>query len=469
MAVSLSNSPKTLSSSWIPAALPSCEMQRVQELTQMGVVRQSTNAPLTWDAIHNLSHDNLTGLPLGHLFHARVDYLLEKTENNFAVVIINCNRFRFINNLYGHQAADMLLQVLARRLQRMHQPSVFLARLRGDRFGLILNKAHHHLAKAFLENLEAELSKAVRYKGQRYQLGFSVAVQWRGAEHDPLRTATTLIADAETTLQHAVRQQQESFVSVVEQPAVCLNQQMSLAATLQDQLTASTLALTVTPIVNLRTGAAHSYHVAPTLQMNGEDVPFETLMLHAERAGIMNALQQHVFAKSIERYAAANVERTYLNIPISPMDISNQGLANYLSTLMRKHNLPSHSVRLDVHTPKPTRCWQQAIEDLFELQQIGTPFHAARQNGRSQHANNISGQSRQRVYWIPGSLLERALKKPSEQQMLTTLVDLARSLGIDTMASRVTSQAQADLALQSGMLYGCGPAIAGDVPLTMVR
>lgn len=349
MAVSLSNSPETLSSSWIPAALPSCEMQRVQELTQMGVVRPSTNAPLTWDAIHNLSHDHLTGLPLGHLFHARVDYLLE-----------------------------------------------------------------------------AELNKAAR-------------------------------------------QQQESFVSVVEQPAVCLNQRLSLAAALQEQLAASTLPLQVTPIVNLRTGAAHSYHVAPMMQMNGEDVPFETLMLHAERAGIMNALQQHVFAKSIERYAAANVERTYLNIPISPMDISNQGLANYLSTLMRKHNLPSHSVRLDVHTPKPTRCWQQAIEDLFELQQIGTPFHAARQNGRSQHANNISGQSRQRVYWIPGSLLERALKKPSEQQMLTTLVDLARSLGIDTMASRVTSQAQADLALQSGMLYGCGPAIAGDVPLTMVR
>jgi len=110
----------------------------------LGIVQDVTETYLAQDKIRHLAYyDALTGLPNRTLFHDRLDYLLKmckRNTNKLAILIIDLDRFKNINDSLGHDIGDKFLQSVANRLKQITRETDTMARLGGDEFILILDR-----------------------------------------------------------------------------------------------------------------------------------------------------------------------------------------------------------------------------------------------------------------------------------------------------------------------------------------
>ena len=124
-------------------------------------------------------HDSLTGLANRALFRDRLEQSLARSSRSgdqLAVLFVDLDGFKQVNDTLGHGAGDELLQVVACRFATTVRPADTLARLGGDEFALLLEQADENLAVAVAERLLGELSGAVEIGGREMALGASIGV-----------------------------------------------------------------------------------------------------------------------------------------------------------------------------------------------------------------------------------------------------------------------------------------------------
>lgn len=458
--------PTPASSFWIPADLPDNDSDRLDALNSMGLLPLDAKRSLTWQAVQSLTYDPLTKLPGARLFEARIKHLVQASDNRFAVIMINCQRFRLINEIYGKTAADAVLRTITRRLQRLKQPSAFLARLRDDRFGILLNKAHQHLADEFIHQLIQTLDKPMRYKGHRYRLGFSLGINWR--QQSEQESASHLMLAAEEALRRAASHAQHAYVSVAEQPALASGNQTTIAEKFAAALHDETLPIHIQPMLNMRTNQVYHYHAFATWHDNGEQLPQSTLHGLAERAGLMPQLTEYVLKHAIQRFAKANHKNAYLCVKLSHQDLANTRLTEIALEHMQTCGLDEYRLQLELNDENNASDWHSIVNDLFRLAQAA-PARYPRRQAISQSGPHGDVLQVNRTYLLQRPTMARALRGLADMQMLKASIDMARSLGIDVMADGVDSSQLRDCALELGVLYGGGPLFSQPVPLNYLR
>jgi diguanylate cyclase (GGDEF)-like protein/PAS domain S-box-containing protein len=128
---------------------------------------------------HMSRHDALTDLPNGRNFTDRLAFTLDRAatmEDRFAVLCIDLDRFKEINDVFGHQVGDEVLREVSRRL-RAAAEGAFVARIGGDEFALIAAEGPQPTAAAALANrLLAAAAEEIEIAGQRFRVGLSIGV-----------------------------------------------------------------------------------------------------------------------------------------------------------------------------------------------------------------------------------------------------------------------------------------------------
>ncbi|TML93700.1 MAG: EAL domain-containing protein [Actinobacteria bacterium] len=145
---------------------------------------------------HQAFHDGLTGLANRALFHDRLDQALARSERShdaLAVLIVDLDRFKQVNDSLGHGSGDGLLQQLAQRFSEVIRPSDTLARLGGDEFALLLDGAGQvialEIAHRLLERLRDPVSVATRELVLDASVGIAVHAGGPGASEELVRRA----------------------------------------------------------------------------------------------------------------------------------------------------------------------------------------------------------------------------------------------------------------------------------------
>ncbi|MGX5915294.1 diguanylate cyclase domain-containing protein [Aliidiomarina sp. Khilg15.8] len=458
--------PSSVSNFWIPADLPDNDSERLDALNHMGLLPLDAKRSLTWQAVQSLTYDPLTKLPGSRLFEARIQHLLQASDNRFAVIMINCQRFRLINEIYGKKAADAVLLTVTRRLQRLKQPSAFVARLRDDRFGILLSKAHQHLADEFIRQLTQALDRPMRYKGHHYRLGFGIGINWR--QQGENNSASHLLLSAEEALRSAGRRAQNTYVSVYEQPVVTTDSHTTVEDKFATALRDETLSIQIRPTLNMRTQQVYHYHAFATWQDNGEDIPAETLHGVAERAGLMPQLTEYVLKHAIKQFAAAKPGNAYLCVKLSHLDLTNTRLTEMALKYMQLHGMEDYRLQLELNDDNNASDWHAIVNDLFRLSQAELVRYPRRQAITSS-GPDVGVLQVNKTYLLRRTTMLRALDNLSDMQMLKASVDMARSLGIDVMAEGIDSSQLRDCALELGILCGSGPLFGEPVPLNFLR
>ncbi|HAV58072.1 MAG: hypothetical protein A2003_05030 [Acinetobacter sp. GWC1_38_13] len=145
---------------------------------------QKENRQLSFKA----HHDQLTTLPNRHFFYEELLNIFENANyrENSALIFIDNNKFKVINDRYGHLAGDAVLREMALRLKQSVRQEDFIARLGGDEFAIILHSIHHadHL-EAIAEGLLASCTEPLDFNGEIIHFGFSLGIAFSQYAENP--------------------------------------------------------------------------------------------------------------------------------------------------------------------------------------------------------------------------------------------------------------------------------------------
>ena len=149
--------------------------QLLDEIQSWHTHLQNENSQLSYQ----VQHDHLTGLANRHYFHQRVYHLFEdsKQRNRSALVFIDNNNFKSINDQHGHLVGDEVLKEMANRLKSNIRQQDFVARLGGDEFAIILNSVNTiENLSTIAENLLKCCERPLIYKDQEIHFSFSLGI-----------------------------------------------------------------------------------------------------------------------------------------------------------------------------------------------------------------------------------------------------------------------------------------------------
>jgi diguanylate cyclase (GGDEF)-like protein/PAS domain S-box-containing protein len=341
------------------------------------VVRDITERTYAEEQIKHLAyHDALTTLPNRLLFKDRVSVAIshaQRHESRVAILFLDLDRFKVINDSLGHNIGDQLLQAVAARVQSCVRDSDTVARLGGDEFTLLLPE----LAQAEDAALVAQkVLEAVRYpfhiEGREFYITTSIGISVF-PEDGP--DAETLIKSADTAMYQAKEQGRDNyqlFNAVVNAKAL---QRIALEHGLRRSLSHHELAVHYQPIFDLRTGRITGMEAL--LRWTHPEmgpIPPATFIPLAEAIGVMIPIgtwAMRVACAQAKEWHDAGFSTLSLAVNLSVCQLQQPDLVNLVREILAETGLPARMLELEITESTAMQSPEASIRTLFELKRLG--------------------------------------------------------------------------------------------------
>jgi diguanylate cyclase (GGDEF)-like protein/PAS domain S-box-containing protein len=275
--------------------------------------------------LYQANHDALTGLPNRNLFRDHLSLALIQARRNqerVAVLFLNLDRFKHVNDLFGHAKADELLRQVGERIQRCLRGGDTLARFVGDEF-LLLNASikSEEDVLAMIERINKELAEPFKISGKNVHLSISAGIALL-PEHG--ETADALIRHANIALYHGRLSGSNSRSFFMQEMGESADQRLNLQSDLRHAIRHDQFELYYQPQVDIRDRQVKG--VEALIRWNHPEMgllpPGEFLSL-AEEADLIGDLGEWVIrtvCKAIRQWDARGIAPPRVAINISPRD-----------------------------------------------------------------------------------------------------------------------------------------------------
>ncbi|MCC7230128.1 MAG: EAL domain-containing protein [Fimbriimonadaceae bacterium] len=204
---------------------------------------------------HQAFHDALTGLPNRSLFMDRLSHSLVKAHRHgdgVAVIFMDLDDFKFVNDSLGHEAGDQLLRQVGGRISKCLRPEDTIARLGGDEFTILLEGLHEvGEVQAIARRIVEEFRLPFDLPQGEACIGTSIGIAYSAAGN---YSPDVLLRDADTAMYHAKNQGKNSCVVFDLTMNDAVNERIGLETGLRRSLSRSELFLVYQPIVDLESG-----------------------------------------------------------------------------------------------------------------------------------------------------------------------------------------------------------------------
>jgi diguanylate cyclase (GGDEF)-like protein/PAS domain S-box-containing protein len=305
---------------------------------------------------HDAFHDGMTGLPNRALFLDRVGQLIALTRRRpglrFAVLYLDLDRFKTVNDSLGHGAGDRLLLAITQRLKRWLGPADTLSRLGGDEFGILIEDvASEQEAIAFAERLMGSFAAPVIVDRQEIFTSASIGIAMNGPDYE---RPDSLLRDADLAMHRAKSQgtgQIEVFTKPMHDRAVTL---MLLENDLRAAVEREEVVPYYQPIVDLRTGRIAGFealarwrHPRRGLVGPGDFIPL------AEETGLIVPIGTQVLRAACLQMAAwrqrfPSMRRLSISVNVSARQFADPGLIKCVTEILEEAGVDNRQLKLEI-------------------------------------------------------------------------------------------------------------------------
>ncbi len=328
--------------------------------------------------LHNAFYDALTGLPNRALLMDRLEHTWMRVERNrdnlFAVMFLDLDRFKVINDSLGHNVGDKLLTSVAKRLRDCVRPSDTVARLGGDEFVILLEDANEaddvrHAAERIQETLKNP------FVIDNTEIFMSCSIGITLSSTDDYLRAEDLLRDADTAMYKAKskgKARYEFFEQSMHARAVTM---LHLESELRRALEREEFCLHYQPIVSLHSRRITSVealirwvHPRRGLVMPGEFLPF------AEEVGLIIPIGQWVIRQACRQIKAWNdsgVPPLSVAVNISPRELKQKGFVDIVSGILRETSLRPDLLDLEITESAIIENPGDIVKILLQLKALG--------------------------------------------------------------------------------------------------
>ncbi len=393
-------------------------------------------------------YDPLTGLANRSLFTTLFDQAISRSErhqHSLALLFLDLDRFKQVNDSLGHDAGDLLLQQVAQRLRSRTRDGDTISRLGGDEFTVILEEIDESREAAIVaQKLVNALSKPFTINGHEVFIGTSIGV---ALYPDSADNATALLKRADMAMYQAKAQGRNNYQFFTPKMQLDVTQALDLENRLRHALARNEFSLHYQPQVNISNGQIIGLEALLRWQPDGKAfVPPAEFISIAEETGLIVPIGEWVL-----RQACAQVQRWYvsgqlkqevsISVNLSVRQLENISLLSTLNEILAETGLKPSQLELEITESAVMKDPDIAIEVLQGISRQGI------QVSLDDFGTGYSSLSYLKLLPLDVLKIDRSFVNdigvnPSDDAILKTIIELSENLNLRVVAEGVETAAQ---------------------------
>lgn len=398
--------------------------------------------------LHNAYHDVLTGLPNRALFMERLQRSLDRAKDRqdylFAVLFLDVDRFKVVNDSLGHQVGDQLLVAIARRLEGSLRPGDMVARLGGDEFAIVLD--HLKLAAdatQAAERIQKELGSPFSLSGHEVFASVSIGI---AVSLTPYDKPEDFIRNADTAMYRAKDQGRgrfEVFDKEMHARAIAL---LELETDLRKAIARDEFKIHYQPIVSLENWRIAGFEALLRWEHPERGfIPPAKFIPVAEETGLIIPIGQWVLAEACKQLR--EWQQKYpsdppltISVNLSGKQFSHPNLIEEISNILADTGLDARSLKIEITESAIIENIELATAILKQLKSLGIRISL------DDFGTGYSSLSYLHRFPIDTLKIDRSfvtrMNLPKNSEIVQTIVTLAVNLGMDVIAEGVETREQ---------------------------
>lgn len=408
---------------------------------------------------HLANHDPLTNLPNRVLLYDRIEQAIKKAEqlhHKSALLLIDLDHFKYINDSIGHNLGDLLIKQASDRLTSISRADTTIARLGGDEFVLVLPELWSlEEVGIFTSQVHSQFQQPFILEDKKYQLTVSVGVS---IYPDDAQTIEMFMRHADVAMFKAKaegRNRTRFFSDELEQQIIHRHQ---LELLLRETLTNQQLQVYYQPKLCLETGALLGAEALARMQNHqGQWVsPMEFIPL-AEETGLITELGQQVLRMACEQ--CLSWQQLGYQVPVSvniaAAQFADPLLVKQISSLMAELQMPARLLELEVTESALMLDVSKTQSMLSQLKAAGICI-SIDDFGTGYSSLSYLKKFQVDVLKIDKSFVQEMLIDKGDMEIVKAVISLAQSMNLQLIAEGIELEAQKDKLQELGCEMGQG-------------
>lgn len=426
--------------------------------------------------LHDAFHDGLTGLANRALFmdHLRmtIERCKSKHSNYYAVLFLDFDHFKVINDSLGHAEGDALLKQIARRLESVTRTGDLLARLGGDEFVILLTEMLEiNDAILVAERIQEDLKKPFDLSGNEVFSSVSIGI---ALSTDGYSQAEDMLRDADISMYSAKTSGRSRYQVFNEDMRTQATTRLQLETELRQALERQEFEIFYQPILNLGTQAIKGFEALvrwrhPT---RGTISPDEFIPT-AEESGLILPLGRWILGESCRQLRAwqetlPQAESLVISVNLSSKQFLQSDLADQVAEVLESTGLPSRCLKLEITESYLIENSDRAVKVMNRLREIGVEL-SLDDFGTGYSSLSYLHRLPVNSLKIDRSFVSRMSESEEHSEIVRTIVKLAQNLKMDVIAEGIETEEQLDQLNELNCGFGQGYLFARPMEADMAE
>ena len=413
--------------------------------------------------LHDAFHDALTSLPNRALLMDHLKLALARSQRSeksmFAVIYLDLDRFKVINDSLGHMIGDQLLIGIARRLENILRPGDTIARLGGDEFTILLEDIQdRNYVIQIAERIQSEISAPFSLSGRDVFTTVSIGIAISSKDY---KQTEDVLRDADTAMYRAKalgKARYEVFDKGMHDQATKL---LQVETDLRRALERAEFFVFYQPIMSLGTGELRGFEALVRWRhpQRGFISPVEFIPV-AEETGMIVQIGEYVLREACQQMQKWQVilpsdPPLFISVNLSVKQFSQPDLVERVAAILNETKLDAKHLKLEITESAVMENVEDATELLTQLRNLGLRI------SMDDFGTGYSSLSHLRRFPIDTLKIDRSFvtqmaEDDENAEIVRTIVGLAQNLGMDVVAEGVETPEQIETLKSLGCEYGQG-------------
>lgn len=407
-------------------------------------------------------YDTLTGLANRRLFRNRLEYLLAnltRGQGGVALMLIDLDHFKNINDTRGHDSGDDFLCEVADRLRGCVRQSDTVARLGGDEFAIIIANSGDSLAvSAVASKVRDVINRPFVCGGQEMRMTTSIGIS---LAPDDGRSAEQLIKNADLALYQAKDEGRDNFKFFTREMNTRLVEHLSLIQDLRTALEHNQFFMQYQPQINLANGSLVGFEALIRWQHPNRGLVSPAVFIPiVEETDMIIPLGRWILraaCKELRRLNSAELvgSNVVMTVNLSVKQLLDEELAPYVKTTLQEFDLQPHQLELELTETMLMENLTQTVQALQRIKDLGVSI-SIDDFGTGYSSLGYLKRLPVNLIKVDRSFVMDIPDDRDDMEITAAVIAMAHKLGYKVVAEGVETQAQLDFLRRSDCDYGQG-------------
>ena len=418
--------------------------------------------------LHHIAyHDGLTSLAnrvrFGECLAVAVARCNADRRRNFALMYLDFDRFKLINDTLGHSVGDEFLVAVAQRIQKQVRPADTVGRLGGDEFAILIEDLEgEHLAVAMADRLQDALRKPYSVGGTEVNSSASIGITFSSIGYE---TPGDVLRDADIAMYRAKAGGRARYAVFDASLRAQIADQLHLERDLRRAIDGDQLFLAYQPIYDLVGGKINSFEALlrwnhPERGLVGPDI----FIPIAEESGLIGALTEQVLTRACRQLKAwqngcEGGPKLRMQVNVSGTDLCRLSLVSHVTRALLTNALEPWQLTLEITESMLMKRLDSALETMTQLRELGVGL-SVDDFGTGYSSLSYLSTLPITSLKIDRSFVQRLQDGTRNSEVVKAIVMLGHSLGRAVIAEGIESPAQLSKLRELGCGFGQGYLLA---------